>query len=117
MFSKFGLVSPGIKPAILRYFYQSLTGDTSGPNDTNEAEIDARIQEVVSMEPEDPQTIIDLREARKADGHTKYQVLWDEASKFINEDIGTTVDDRSPSIITHLAKAISLRNFRDQVKA
>ena len=117
MFTKFGRVSPGTKPAVLRYFYRSLTGDASAPNDAKEAEIDARVQEVVSMEPEDPQTIIDLREARTADGHTKYQVFWDKASKFINEDIGTAVDDRRHSTVTHLAKAISLRDFRDQVKA
>lgn len=71
MFTKFGCVSPVTKPAVLRYFYQSLAGDTSAPNDAKEAEIDARVQEVVSMmEPEDPQTIIDLREACTADGHT-----------------------------------------------
>lgn len=60
MFTKFGHVSPGTKPAVLCYFYRSLAGDTSAPNDAKEAEIDARVQEVVSMEPEDPQTIIDL---------------------------------------------------------
>ena len=27
MFSKFGLVAPGVKPAVLRHFYRSLTGD------------------------------------------------------------------------------------------
>jgi len=44
---------------------------------------------------------------------TKYQVLWDEASKFIDEDIGTAVNDRRHSTITHLVKAISLQDFRD----
>ena len=42
MFTKFGRVSPGTKPTVLRYFYRSLTGDTSAPNDAKEAEIDAR---------------------------------------------------------------------------
>lgn len=40
MFTKFGQVSPGVKPAALRFSYRSLTGDMSSPNDTKEAEID-----------------------------------------------------------------------------
>ena len=117
MFTKFGLVSPGVKPAALRFFYRSLTGDASAPNDITEAEIDSRVQEVIDMEPDDPQTVFDLREARKPTGETKYQVFWDEAVKFINEDIGTAVDDRRHASVTHLTKAISIRDFREQVKA
>ena len=113
MFTKFGRISPGTKP-VLHYFYRSLTGDALAPNNAKEAEIDACVQEVVGMEPGDPQTIIDLREARMADGHTKYQVFWDEASKLIDEDIGTAVDDRRHSTVTHLAKAVSVRDFCDQ---
>ena len=44
-----------------------------------------------------------------------YEVFWAEAEKFINEDIGTAVDDRRHCQITHLARAISIRDFRDQV--
>ena len=54
----------------------------------NESEIDDRVQEVLAMEPEDPQTVFDLREAQSIKGHTKFQVFWDEAAKFIEEDIG-----------------------------
>ena len=117
MFTKFGLVSPGVKPAALRFFYRSLTGDASAPNDITEAEIDSRVQEVIDMEPDDPQTVFDLREAHKPTGETKYQVFWDEAAKFINEDIGTAVDDRRHASVTHLTKAISIHDFREQVKA
>ena len=117
MFTKFGLVSPGVKPAALRFFYRSLTGDTSSPNDAKEAEIDSRVLEMLSMEPEDPQTLFDLREARSTKGHTKFQAFWDEAAKYIDEDVGTAVDDRRHTTITHLAKAISIRDFRDQVAA
>ena len=38
-----------------------------------------------------------------------------EAEKFINEDIGTAVDDRRHCQVTHLARAISVRDFREQV--
>lgn len=52
MFSKFGLVAPGVMPAILRYFYCSLTGDSSSAKYSSEAQIDSRVLEVISMEPE-----------------------------------------------------------------
>ena len=48
MFTKFGLVSPGVKPAVLCL---SLTGDASSVNTISEAEIDQRVTEVLSMEP------------------------------------------------------------------
>ena len=47
MFSKFGLVAPGVKPAVLRYFYRSLTGDSSSAKDSSEAEIDSCVLEVL----------------------------------------------------------------------
>jgi hypothetical protein len=42
-------------------------------------------------------------------------VFWEEAKKFLNEDIGTSVEDRRHTTVTHLAKAISIRGFREQV--
>ena len=69
------------------------------------------------MEPEDPQIILDLHGTHTGDGHTKYQVFWDEASKIVNEDVGTAVDDGRYSTVTHLVKAIPFRDFCDQVKS
>ena len=43
--------------------------------------------------------------------------FWEECGKFLNEDVGVAVDDRRHGEITHLAKAISVRDFVDQVKA
>ena len=116
MFTKFGLVSPNVKPAVLRHFYRSLTGDMSSANDSSEAEIDERVLEVLSMEPEDSQTVFDLREVRTSHNVTKFDVFWEEAAKFIEEDVGTAVDDRRHGTVTHLAKAVSIRDFREQVK-
>ena len=45
----------------------------------------------------------------------KFNVFWDEAQKFINEDLGVAVDDRYHGEVTHLAKAISVRDLREQV--
>lgn len=41
---------------------------------------------------------------------------WDHCWRFLNEDIAVAVDDHCHGQITHLARAISLRDFRDQVK-
>ena len=45
----------------------------------------------------------------------KFNVFWDEAQKFINEDQGVAVDDRCHGEVTHLAKVISVRDLREQV--
>lgn len=42
-------------------------------------------------------------------------MFWDEAKKYINEDLGVAVDDRRHGEVTHLAKAISVRDLREQV--
>ena len=42
-------------------------------------------------------------------GHaSKFNVLWEERGKFLNEDVGVAVDDSCHGKITHLAKAISV---------
>ena len=44
-------------------------------------------------------------------------MFWEAAERFIREDVGAAVDDRRHTTVTHLAKAISIRDFREQVKA
>lgn len=46
---------------------------------------------------------------------TQYDAFWDECSKFLQEVVGTAVDDRRHTNVTHVATAISIRDFRDQV--
>ena len=41
--SKFGRVSPSMKPVILRALYRELTNDASAPTNLHEAEINARL--------------------------------------------------------------------------
>ncbi len=65
---------------------------------------------------EDISLLQDLRSQNQ--GHSnKYEYFWGECEKFLNEDIGVAVDDRRHGIVTHLARAISVRDFLDQVKA
>ena len=47
MFEKFGRVSPGVKPAVLRLFYKDLTGDCSASHDLPESVVDKRVCEIL----------------------------------------------------------------------
>ena len=58
LFEKFGRVTKAIKPAILRAFYREVSGDCSASSNAVEAEIDKRVQLVLEMEPENPNTIV-----------------------------------------------------------
>ena len=49
--------------------------------------------------------------------HTKFDLFWAKAKELLEEDIGTAVDDRRHSQVIHLAKAVSVRDFHDQVAA
>ena len=68
------------------------------------------------MEPEDPQTIFDLRSLNSFTERAKYDVFWDHCSQYLNECVGTAVDDSRHSEVVHLAQAISVRDLRDQVQ-
>ena len=60
MISQFGKLSHSSNLALLREFYRQATDDHSASLTTTEAEMDARLREVLEME--DPDLIIDLRE-------------------------------------------------------
>ena len=106
MFEKFGRISPAIKPAVIN---RALTGDNSASNNMQEAEIHGLVLQIVLMEPEDPNTIVDLREVKHSETQSKFGV------KFINEDLGVAVDDRPHNEVVHMAKAISIRDLHEQV--
>lgn len=103
-----------MKPAILRALYKELTNDASAPNCLHEAEIDERVQMVLDME--DPDIIIDLRQLNSG-RKGQYDVFWEQCKKFLEEGIGTAVDDRRHGTVTHLARAVSVRDLREQVKS
>ena len=64
MFEKFGRVYHCVKLAVLHFFYRDLTGDASLSRTTPESIIDERVYEIINMEPEDPNTLVDLREVK-----------------------------------------------------
>lgn len=63
---------------------------------------------------EDPDVILDLRHHSGNAGIFKYDAFWDACDKFLNEE--TATDDRRHGTITHMARAISIRDLRSQVE-
>ena len=58
----------------------------------------------------------DLRHLNSG-AQSKYDDFWEECSKFLEQQVGTAVDDRRHTEVTHIATAISVRDLRDQVAA
>lgn len=62
---------------------------------------------------EDPDIVVDLRYHNGRD-KSKFDVFWQHCERFLNEDISVAVDDCRHGQITHLARAISFRDFIDK---
>ena len=67
---------------------------------------------------EDPDIIVELRSLNGKDG-TRFDVFWDHCKIFfkLNESVAIPVDDRRHCQVTHLARAISIRDLVEQVIA
>ena len=48
---------------------------------------------MLNMEPEDPNTVVDLWEVKNKEFRTRFEHFWSEAENYINEDLGVAVDD------------------------
>lgn len=112
--NNFGEVCSTIKPAVLRYFYQDLTGDTSSSETTDQRELDYRVKQAIEME--DPEIITDLRQLNSG-AKAMYDAFWDECGKCLEQNVRSAVDDRRHGDVTHIATAISVCDLRDQVAA
>jgi hypothetical protein len=105
-----GRISPSSKPYVLRNIYCALTGDNSAARTTDEAEMNERISEAITME--DPDIIIDLRECN-TNAKDTFSVFWEKCSEFLGTC--TTVHERRHDTTCFMAKAISVRDLVDQV--
>lgn len=88
-------------------------GDQSASDTTPPSVVDERIHLILDME--DPDVIPDLR-IHNSGNATKYDVFWQKCEELLAEDIGVAVDDRRHGTITHIARAISVRDLVQQVK-
>ena len=114
MYEKFGLVTPSTKKSVLRHLYKDLVGDCSASANLSESEIDERVAALFELE--EPSLVYDLRD-HFSGRQSKFDVFWQRAKEYLEEDIGTAVDDRRHSTVLHVAKAISVRDLRERVAA
>ena len=111
--TKYGRVTPSMKPTGLRKFYKDLTGDSTAASNEHEAEIDERIHLLLEME--NPDILLDMR-ALNTNNRNQYDVYLYECQKYLEEIVGTPVADRRHGHVTHLVKAISARDLIEHFK-
>lgn len=100
--------------SVLRHFYRDLTGDQATSSSWSEQEVDDRLCALFELE--EPDLIYDLCTENLGRPSHRFEVFWQKAKEFLEEDVGTAVDDHQHSEVVHLAKAISVRDFRQQVE-
>lgn len=110
LISRFGLISRSSNLSLLREFYRQATGDQSASATTAESELDTRLREALEME--DPDLIVDLRENNGCKNN-KFASFWKQTK--VNLDESTAVQDRRHGLVTYMAKAISVRDFIEEV--
>ena len=65
---------------------------------------------------EDPSVLPDLRTLNSGQA-SRCDTFWEECAQFLSEEVGSAVDDRRHGQITHLARAISVCDLVEQVRA
>ena len=113
-YEKFGLVMPTTKKSVLRVLYKDLVGDCSASANLNESAVDERVATLLELE--EPSLVYDLRDHFNGK-QSKFDVFWQKSKEYLEEDIGTAVDDRRHSTVLLIAKAISVRDLHEQVSA
>lgn len=111
-YEKFGLLMPSTKKSVVRHLYKDLVGDASASCNLSESEIDERVAAVVELE--EPSLAFDLRD-HFSGRQSQFEMFWQKAKEFLEEDVGTATDDRRHSSVVHVAKAISVRDLREKV--
>ena len=107
------------KPAFLRAAYWRLTGDASAANSTEQAQVDDRIAQL--LDSEDPNLVWDLRVLNEGRPEA-FTVFLENCQQYLESSVEMAVDERrhdtveaDGDIITHLAKALSVRDLHDEV--
>ena len=99
MYEKFGLVTPSTKKSVLRHLYKDLVGDCSASANLSESEIDERVAALFELE--EPSLVYDLRD-HFSGRQSKFDIFWQKAKEYLEEDVGTAVDDRRHSTVLHI---------------
>ena len=104
-----------IEKARIRYIYSVWLGDSSASVNSTTQNIDDRVQ--LMFELGDPELITDLRKINEG-RMSSYDLFWEYALKYLEgiaQESILAVDERRHNIFQHLAIAISIRDFQNQV--
>jgi hypothetical protein len=100
-----------VEKSQVRHIYKEFMGDCF----SDESEIDARVR--LAFELNDPELVTDLRHFNEG-RISIYNPFWDEAKKFLEntaQDSVVAIDERRHDPIVHLARAISVKDLRNQI--
>ena len=103
---------PSTIKSVLRHLYKSLVGDSSASTILSEAEIDTRVATLFELE--EPGLGYNFRNHYSGQ-LSKFEVFWEKAKEFLEEDVGTALDDRRHSMGIDVAKAFSVRDLPEKV--
>ena len=104
-----------VEKARIRYIYSVWLEDSSASVNSTTQNIDDRVQ--LMFELGDPELITDLRKINEG-RMSSYDLFWEYALKYLEgiaQESILAVDERRHNIFQHLAIAISIRDFRNQV--
>ncbi|GES84620.1 hypothetical protein GLOIN_2v1782174 [Rhizophagus clarus] len=104
-----------VEKARIHYIYSTWLEDSSASVNLVTQNIDDRV--LLIFELDDPELITDLREINEG-RIFKYDLFWEYALKYLEgivQESILAVDERRHDIFQHLAVAISIRDFQNQV--
>ena len=107
------MATSSVKKSVLRHVYRDLVGNQSAAETISQAEVDARVGRFFDLE--EPDIVFDLRHVYSGNKSMFDDLSWAKAKEFLEEDVGTAIDDRRHSEVVHLTKAVSVRDLREQV--
>ena len=110
---RYGLLAK-VSPTILSEMYRELTGDHSRLPTADTNAVADRLR--LALDAQDPELVYDLRGNCNNGRPEKYQQFWDGAKAFLNEQSLNAADSRRHGAVTHMAAAISVRDFVEQVR-
>ncbi|XP_046341796.2 uncharacterized protein LOC124122725 [Haliotis rufescens] len=105
--------STGVSPALLRYMYKFLTNDSSGAENTAQAAIDQRVEDVLELN--DADVAWDLQRLNGNPDSTKFDTFWDEVEKYFHER-DLAVHERRHGSQLYLPYAISIDDLVSTVR-
>ncbi len=106
------LICSNVKPAVLRYIYRTLTGDSSSADSARQQVVDSRVEQAFEME--DPDIILDLREHNKGQP-CKYETFFEQTAQYLESVVEVAAHERRQDQVGHLSAALSVRDLREQV--